>query len=97
MYQKQEGMSYSQYTAKQMQFNQFRSNIQGRHHMQHATTYDTVKLKQAPAMLVYGEWGHQLQSYVDSLHRMTLHSSLEHQTAPFQSSMQTGATALFSF
>ena len=47
--------------------------IQARHHMEHATTYDTTKLKQAPAMVVHCEQGHQLQSYVYRLHLLTLH------------------------
>ena len=28
--------------------------IQARHHMQHATTFDSAKLKQAPGMVVCG-------------------------------------------
>ena len=47
--------------------------IQARHHMEHATTYDTAKLKQAPGMVVHCERGHQLQSYVYRLHLLTLH------------------------
>ena len=47
--------------------------IQARHHMEHATTYDTAKLKQAPGMVVHCERGHQLQSYVPRLHLLTLH------------------------
>jgi hypothetical protein len=56
--------------------------------MQHATTYHAAKLEQAPAMVVQGKCGHQLQSYVDYLHlallfienhvgRLTLHSLKE--------------------
>ena len=45
--------------------------IQARH--QHATTYDTAKLKQAPGMVVHCERGHQLQSYIYRLHLLTLH------------------------
>ena len=41
--------------------------------MEHATTYDTAKLKQAPGMVVHCERGHQLQSYVPRLHLLTLH------------------------
>src|SRR3954469_7918579 len=47
--------------------------IQSRHHMEHATTYDTVKLKQAPGMVVHCKRGPQLQSYVPRLHVLTLH------------------------
>ena len=53
--------------------------------MQHATTYHTAKLEQALVMVVWGNCGHQLESYIDYLHlallflenhvgRMTLHS-----------------------
>ena len=41
--------------------------------MEHATTYDTAKLKQAPGMVVHCERGHQLQRYVYHLHLLTLH------------------------
>ena len=40
--------------------------------MQHATTYDTAKLKQAPGMVVHGERDHQLQSYVYHLHLLKM-------------------------
>lgn len=41
--------------------------------MEHATTYDTAKLKQAPGIVVHCERGHQLQSYVYCLHLLTQH------------------------
>ena len=47
--------------------------IQSRHHMQHATTFDSVKLKQASGIVVCGNWDHQLQSYVYCLQLLTLH------------------------
>ena len=36
--------------------------------MQHGTTYHTAKLEKAPVMVVWGNCGHQLESYVDYLH-----------------------------
>ena len=69
--------------TKQMQFKL--EAIQARHHMQHATTYHTAKLEQAPVMVVKGKCALQVQSYVQYLHlgllffenhveRMKLHS-----------------------
>ena len=56
--------------------------------MQHETNYHTINLEQAPAMVVWGNCSHQLESYVDYLHlallflenhveRMKLHSLYE--------------------
>ena len=39
--------------------------IQARHHTQHATTYNSAKVEQAPVMVEKGRCAHYLHSYVD--------------------------------
>src|SRR3989337_4076543 len=70
--------------------------IQARHHMQHATTYDTVKLKQAPGMVVHGERDHQLQSYVYYLHLLNM-QPLKCRDVSCLPAKKAGATSLFYF
>ena len=64
--------------------------------MEHATTYDTVKLKQAPGMVVHGERDHQLQSYVYHLHLLNI-QLLKRKHVSCLPAKQAGAPSLFSF
>lgn len=64
--------------------------------MQHATTYDTVNLKQAPGMVVHGERDHQLQGYVYRLRLLNI-QPLKHGNVSCLPAKQEGATSLFSF
>ena len=64
--------------------------------MKHATTYDTMKLKQAPGMVVHGERDHQLQSYVYRLHLLNI-QPLKRKHVSCLPAKQEGATSLFYF